>query len=149
MPVTSYLWGAGGNNAGQLGDNTNENKSSPVQTVAYGNNWYFISKSMGKAVGVINFGTKIYDTYIRIDSSKVYKKSNGLIFNGLSGVSINFDRSDTRLLPARTMKILVNNVQKASASFDKSYIGNAFIFTDTTGLSYNGNFNAGGEIRFT
>jgi alpha-tubulin suppressor-like RCC1 family protein len=33
------LWGWGFNTAGQLGDNTNVNKSSPVQTIALGTNW--------------------------------------------------------------------------------------------------------------
>ena len=47
------------------------------------------------------------------------------------------------------MKIFVNNIQKASASFDKSYVGESFVFTDTTGIYYYGTFNADGEIRFT
>jgi alpha-tubulin suppressor-like RCC1 family protein len=33
------LWSWGYNNNGQLGDNTTTNKSSPVQTFAYGTNW--------------------------------------------------------------------------------------------------------------
>ena len=37
------LWTWGKNNYGQLGDNTNTNKSSPVQTVAGGNSWKFVT----------------------------------------------------------------------------------------------------------
>jgi alpha-tubulin suppressor-like RCC1 family protein len=33
------LWNWGDNNTGQLGDNSITNRSSPVQTVAFGNNW--------------------------------------------------------------------------------------------------------------
>jgi alpha-tubulin suppressor-like RCC1 family protein len=45
------LWTWGNNVFGQLGDNTNTNKSSPVQTVAGGNNWKQVSA--GQAVGAI------------------------------------------------------------------------------------------------
>jgi alpha-tubulin suppressor-like RCC1 family protein len=37
------LWTWGLNNSGQLGDNTLTNKSSPVQTIARGTNWNFVS----------------------------------------------------------------------------------------------------------
>ena len=37
------LWTWGGNSYGQLGDNTVANKSSPVQTIAGGNNWKQVS----------------------------------------------------------------------------------------------------------
>lgn len=38
------LWSWGYNPYGELGDNTTENKSSPVQTVTGGTNWKFISR---------------------------------------------------------------------------------------------------------
>ena len=39
------LWVWGGNTWGQLGDNTATARSSPVQTIAYGNNWKQVSLS--------------------------------------------------------------------------------------------------------
>ena len=39
------LWGWGWNNRGQLGDNTTAAKSSPVQTIAVGNNWSSVSSN--------------------------------------------------------------------------------------------------------
>jgi alpha-tubulin suppressor-like RCC1 family protein len=46
------LWTWGYNNSGQLGDNTIVNKSSPVQTIAFGTNWKQISNS-GVIMGAI------------------------------------------------------------------------------------------------
>ena len=40
---TPMLMVWGNNNNGKLGDNTTTNKSSPVQTIAYGNNWKQVS----------------------------------------------------------------------------------------------------------
>ena len=199
---TAWLWGK--NYSGQLGDGTNSNKSSPVQTIsagkiwtsvvagygtAYGlkkngtiwawgdnskgnvgigtlppesasynspvqvspftNNWYAIFESKGASAAAIDFGIKTYDSLLTILSSKVSVRASGIIINGFQNVSLNFNKSNTRLLPAKTMKIFVNNIQKASASFDKSYVGESFVFTDTTGIYYYGTFNADGEIRFT
>ena len=39
------LWTWGGNSSGQLGNNTLTNRSSPVQTIAGGTNWNYISTS--------------------------------------------------------------------------------------------------------
>ena len=44
MPKSGYLWSWGLNSDGQLGDNTITKKSSPVQTIAGGNNWISLSK---------------------------------------------------------------------------------------------------------
>ena len=52
---TLWLWGA--NNYGQLGNNTNTNRSSPVQTVAGGTNWKFISCGYQHAGAIKNDGT--------------------------------------------------------------------------------------------
>lgn len=41
---TLWLWGE--NNDGELGDNSTADKSSPVQTVAGGNNWSFVALSI-------------------------------------------------------------------------------------------------------
>lgn len=42
---TLWLWGA--NIAGQLGNNTNTDTSSPVQTVAGGSNWAYVAAGAG------------------------------------------------------------------------------------------------------
>jgi alpha-tubulin suppressor-like RCC1 family protein len=46
------LWMCGQNSSGQLGDNTRDNKSSPVQTIAFGTNWSSVS-SVGQFAGAI------------------------------------------------------------------------------------------------
>ena len=47
------LWCWGSNDGGQLGDNTTTNRSSPVQTILYGNNW--------KQISSFNFAAAIKD----------------------------------------------------------------------------------------
>ena len=43
VKVDGTLWTWGRNNFGQIGDNTITNKSSPIQTIAYGTNWSQVS----------------------------------------------------------------------------------------------------------
>jgi alpha-tubulin suppressor-like RCC1 family protein len=50
------LWGWGANNYGQLGTNDRANQSSPVQTVAGGTNWKYVSSSEATA-GIKTDGT--------------------------------------------------------------------------------------------
>lgn len=52
---TYWLWGR--NQAGQLGDNTTTNKSSPVQTVTAGTNWKQISPGGSFSAGIKTDGT--------------------------------------------------------------------------------------------
>ena len=52
---TLWTWGVGTN--GQLGDNTITNKSSPVQTVAFGTNWKQVSCGNGNIAAIKNDGT--------------------------------------------------------------------------------------------
>ena len=51
------LWAWGRNNNGQLGDNTITDRSSPVQTIAFGNNWKQTSCSTGFSAAIKNDGT--------------------------------------------------------------------------------------------
>ena len=51
------LWTWGSNPAGQLGDNTITNKSSPVQTVTFGNNWSQVSCGYRHAAAIKTDGT--------------------------------------------------------------------------------------------
>jgi alpha-tubulin suppressor-like RCC1 family protein len=51
------LWCWGGNNNGQLGDNTGVRKSSPVQTVAFGTNWKQVSCGYDHAAAIKSDGT--------------------------------------------------------------------------------------------
>lgn len=52
---TLWLWGY--NSYGELGDSTNTNKSSPVQTAAYGNNWSYVSLGSNSAIATKSDGT--------------------------------------------------------------------------------------------
>ena len=54
---TPMLMGWGLGTSGQLGDNTATSKSSPVQTVAYGNNWKQISSGAYTCAGIKTDGT--------------------------------------------------------------------------------------------
>lgn len=49
---TLWLWGS--NSDGQLGDNTTTGKSSPVQTISGGSNWFRLSTSGGATTGYIS-----------------------------------------------------------------------------------------------
>ena len=52
---TLWLWGY--NNSGQLGDNTTTNKSSPIQTVAFGTNWKSVSSGGSNTAAIKTDGT--------------------------------------------------------------------------------------------
>ena len=52
---TLWVWGQG--SSGELGDNTITNKSSPVQTVAFGTNWKQVSCGNGNIAAIKNDGT--------------------------------------------------------------------------------------------
>ena len=52
---TCWTWGE--NNNGQLGDNTSVNKSSPVQTVAYGTDWKQVDGGQDHSAAIKNDGT--------------------------------------------------------------------------------------------
>jgi alpha-tubulin suppressor-like RCC1 family protein len=52
---TLWLWGR--NNSGQLGDNTAIHKSSPIQTIAGGNNWQVVSCGGNHTVALKTDGT--------------------------------------------------------------------------------------------
>ena len=52
---TLWLWGRGVN--GNLGDNTTTNRSSPVQTVAFGTNWKQVSCGYNHAAAIKTDGT--------------------------------------------------------------------------------------------
>jgi alpha-tubulin suppressor-like RCC1 family protein len=54
---TPMLMGWGGNDSGQLGDNTVVKKSSPIQTIAFGANWKQVSCGYDSNVGVKTDGT--------------------------------------------------------------------------------------------
>ena len=51
------LWTWGRNNNGQLGDNTITNKSSPVQTVTFGNNWKQVACGSSSTAAIKTDGT--------------------------------------------------------------------------------------------
>src|SRR5574343_1716336 len=50
-------WGIGANSRGQLGNNSTTSVSSPVQTVASGQNWYKISSGYQIFAGIKTDGT--------------------------------------------------------------------------------------------
>jgi alpha-tubulin suppressor-like RCC1 family protein len=52
---TLWMWGR--NNYGQLGDNTNADKSSPVQTVAGGTNWKYVACGSSSTAAIKTDGT--------------------------------------------------------------------------------------------
>lgn len=55
--ATGRLWCWGKNSSGQLGDNSITHRSSPVQTIAYGNNWKEISCGRDFTVAIKEDGT--------------------------------------------------------------------------------------------
>jgi alpha-tubulin suppressor-like RCC1 family protein len=51
------LWSFGYNSSGQLGDNTTTDKSSPVQTIAFGTNWKQVSTGSSHTAAIKTDGT--------------------------------------------------------------------------------------------
>jgi alpha-tubulin suppressor-like RCC1 family protein len=51
------LWCWGNNTSGQIGDNTSANKSSPVQTIAFGTNWKQVAAGAFYTAAIKNDGT--------------------------------------------------------------------------------------------
>lgn len=55
--VLGTLWGWGANGSGQLGDETTDDKSSPVQTICGGSNWVDVACGYYTAIAIKNDGT--------------------------------------------------------------------------------------------
>ena len=63
------LWSWGSNNRGQLGDDTNSNRSSPVQTIALGSNWRQVSTGLEHTAAIKDDGLYGYGDVIMQDNS--------------------------------------------------------------------------------
>jgi alpha-tubulin suppressor-like RCC1 family protein len=73
------LWTWGYNLYGQLGDNTVTNRSSPVQTIAFGTNWKQVSAGNGNFAAIKNDGTLWtwgYNLYGQLGDNSIVKKSS-------------------------------------------------------------------------
>ena len=73
------LWTWGRNNYGQLGDNTDANKSSPVQTIAGGTNWKLVAGGSYHTSAIKTDGTLWlwgYNGYGQLGDSTVANKSS-------------------------------------------------------------------------
>ena len=57
MPIVGTLWGVGDNGNGELGDDTTDDRSSPVQTICGGSNWVEINCGYYNIAGLKNDGT--------------------------------------------------------------------------------------------
>jgi alpha-tubulin suppressor-like RCC1 family protein len=88
------LWTWGQNTSGQLGDNTTIHRSSPVQTIAGGNNWSSVSCGTQHTAAIKNDGTlwmwgqnsfgELGDNTITIKSSPVQTVAFGTNWNSVS-----------------------------------------------------------------
>jgi len=56
-PIIGTVWGVGYNNDGELGDNTTDDRSSPVQTICGGSNWVEINCGYYNIAGLKDDGT--------------------------------------------------------------------------------------------
>jgi alpha-tubulin suppressor-like RCC1 family protein len=91
------LWGWGSNSYGQLGDDTIDNKSSPVQTVAGGTNWKSVSGGTSYTAAIKTDGTlwswgvnsfgQLGDDTITHRSSPVQTIAGGTNWKSVSGGS--------------------------------------------------------------
>jgi alpha-tubulin suppressor-like RCC1 family protein len=73
------LWGFGYNIYGQLGDNTRTDRSSPVQTVAFGTNWKQVSCGYTNTAAIKTDGTLWvfgYNIYGQIGDSTITNRSS-------------------------------------------------------------------------
>jgi len=74
---TLWLWG--NNSYGNLGDNTTTSRSSPVQTVAYGNNWKQVSCGNAHTAAIKTDGTLWlwgYNSHGQLGDNTLIKKSS-------------------------------------------------------------------------
>jgi alpha-tubulin suppressor-like RCC1 family protein len=105
------LWSWGRNDYGQLGDNTNANKSSPVQTIAAGTNWKLVAGGWYHTAAIKTDGTLwtwgnnpsggLGDNTTTSKSSPVQTISGGTNWKQLAGgaqhtAAIYFDDSGNR-----------------------------------------------------
>ena len=56
-PIVGTVWGVGSNGNGELGDDTTDNRSSPVQTICGGSNWVEINCGYYNIAGLKDDGT--------------------------------------------------------------------------------------------
>jgi alpha-tubulin suppressor-like RCC1 family protein len=56
-PIVGTVWGVGNNGNGELGDNTTDDRSSPVQTICGGSNWVQINCGYYNIAGLKDDGT--------------------------------------------------------------------------------------------
>ncbi len=97
LKTDGTLWTWGYNNFGQLGDNTTTNKSSPVQTIAYGTDWASVTCGEYHTAAVKTDGTlwlwglnsngQIGDNTLTNRSSPVQTASGGTIWASVAGGS--------------------------------------------------------------
>ena len=71
----AQLWLWGQNNYGQLGDNTTDDKSSPIQTIAGGSDWVAVAGGYDMTLALKNDGT-VWSWLKTNDSTSLIIKTN-------------------------------------------------------------------------